>query len=54
MKRVFSDKEKYAHFVRDNVTWILEKYNYDFAKDEVKGFLGYVSKMAAKLTSDSK
>lgn len=52
IKRVFGDKPQYYHFVRDNTLWILEKYNYDFSKDEVKGFLAYLNKQAKNLVHD--
>ena len=54
LKRIFEDKPKYYHFLRDNLAWMLEKTHYDFTKDEVLGLIGFISKNAKVLVQDNK
>lgn len=54
LKRIFEDKSKYYHFLRDNLAWMLEKTHYDFTKDEVLGLAGFISKNAKALVLDNK
>ncbi|CDW89100.1 ubiquitin carboxyl-terminal hydrolase 32 [Stylonychia lemnae] len=46
LKKIFSDKKSYYHFVRDIILWILEKFKYDFSKEEVQEFLEYLRKIS--------
>ena len=54
LKKVFSDKQSYYHFIQTNVEWILEKSQFEYAtKEEVHGLMIYLQKNAQNIVQSN-